>query len=198
MRFSLKRFALLLLCFLGAACTATYQPPRETFTGYSQVEKLKLRVRLHISDELRQAKWARSGVTLAVGESLARNTETLTREVFADVITVGDSNVGTRPPMEVSLTPRLVYINRTLGATSFGESIISLKLEWTMADHEGRPIWINTVGGQASGSSGWTHPETVLKQAVEQLLKNSHQALAGSQAIRQFIRTQRSSLGSML
>ena len=86
------------------------------------------------------------------------------------------------------LTPKVAYINRTVGATSFGKSITSIKVEWTLAEPSGQTIWADTISGESSGSTGWSNPEKVVKQALEDLLTKAQQAMSSSEAIRQFAR----------
>ena len=52
------------------------------------------------------------------------------------------------------LTPKVAYINRTVGATSFGKSITSIKVEWTLAEPSGQTIWADTYGVLTKYTSG--------------------------------------------
>jgi len=62
-------------------------------------------------------------------------------------------------------------------------------LEWNLTDPGGRSIWLETVSGENSGSTGWTDPEKILGKALEDVLKKSQEAIASSEAIRQYART---------
>jgi len=62
-------------------------------------------------------------------------------------------------------------------------------LEWNLTDPGGRSIWLETVSGESSGSTGWTDPEKILGKALEDVLKKSQEAIASSEAIRQYART---------
>jgi hypothetical protein len=82
-----------LLCLLiMIGCTATIRPPKEPFTEYTLQEKIRLRVGLNITDELRKAKWEKDlGVgnwVIPIGESLAQNADTLARHVFTEIVNV--------------------------------------------------------------------------------------------------------------
>jgi hypothetical protein len=64
--------------------------------------------------------------------------------------------------------------------------IVDIKVEWSLADPNGNSIWVDTIDGQSSGSTGWTNPEKILKRAEEDLLLKSEQAMASAPAIKQF------------
>jgi hypothetical protein len=183
-------FALLCL-FALTGCTHIIRPPDEPFSGYTQQEKIRLRIGLNITDELRQAKteWHRQGDTwiMPVGVSIAQNAETLAQHVFENVVKVQGPTERQTHDVDAVLTPRLAYANRTLGVSSFGDSIIAIKVEWNLTTPDGKAIWVDTVGGEARGSSGWTKPETILKQALENLWRNSQQAMVSSDAIKRFV-----------
>ena len=187
------RQAIFLPClgiFVITGCTHTISPPKDAFTGYTQQEKIRLKVGLNMTEELRQAKWERHlmGDTwvIPIGESLTQNSATLARHMFAEVVDVSSSIRGPNANVDAILTPKLAFINRTMGSTSVGQSIIAVKMEWDLTALDGKPIWVETVSGEASGSTGWTDPEKVLKQAIETLLRKSQQAMASSDAIRRF------------
>lgn len=176
--------------FISTGCTHTIRPPQEPFKDYTPQEKIRLKVGLYVTDKLRQAKWEMHSMAdtwvIPIGESLTRNSETLARHMFAEVVDVSGSTQGQSAGVDAILTPKLVYINRTLGATSIGQSITSIKVEWDLTAPDGKPIWVETVSGEASGSTGWSNPEKVLKQALEMLLSKSQHAMASSEAIRRF------------
>jgi hypothetical protein len=99
---------------------------------------------------------------------------------------------GQLPPNEtvaVILTPKVAYFTRTVGATAGGESIVDIKLEWTLNDVNGNPIWVNTIDGRSSASTR-TNPNKVAKQALVDLLLKSQQTISSAQAIKQFAQKQ--------
>ena len=124
------------LCvFTLIGCTATIRPPQETFTGYAPQEKIRLKIGLNVTDELRAAKWEKNLAgtqVIPIGESLAQNSETLARPVFTEVVPVRGTTQSETTKVEAILTPKLAYINRTMGATSVGKSIIAIKVEWDL------------------------------------------------------------------
>jgi hypothetical protein len=148
-----------------------------------------LRVGVSLTDELRQAKFERHSMgdtwVIPIGENLCKNSEMLARQLFSDVkISTSEAQLKIAA-VDAILSPRLAFINQTVGATSFGKSIIAIKVEWTLADANGKLIWVDTIGGEGSGSTGWTNPEKIVKEAVEQLFLKSHEAMANSAEIKQ-------------
>ena len=176
--------------FLVAGCTHIIKPPKQAFTAYVSQAKIHLKVGLNITDELLKAKGEAHSMgdvwVIPIGPYIATNANVLALHVFDEVVCLKD---GQRPANEIvsaTLTPRVAYINRTMGATSFGESIVDIKVEWTLIDAIGNTIWVDTINGQSSGSTGWSDPETVLRRALEDLLIKSQQAISSAEAIRQF------------
>lgn len=187
----MKRNHLLVLA-LGVAllvgCTHMMSPPKTTFTGYTAQSKIPLRVGLNFTPELRAAKWERKSMgdtwVIPMGNSLVQNSETLARHIFNDVIVL--SGASPTSGVDAILTPKLAYLNRTTGATSFGKSIVSIKVEWNLTDLSGKPVWLETIGGEGSGSTGWTDPEKIIKAALEDMLIKSQQAFAAASAIQDY------------
>jgi hypothetical protein len=171
------------------SCTMVIKSPERPFGGYAQAEKIDLIVGLHVTDELRTFEWESRGQIIRPGDYVAQNAELLARRVFREVAIPIPAATGA---VDAILTPKLVYVNRTRGATSFGESITSVKVEWNLNDPHGKSIWLETIGGEARGSTGWTPPEELLKQALEEMLLRSQQAFSAAEAIRRFSDERRS------
>jgi hypothetical protein len=187
----LSIFTAIMCSCIIAGCTHIIRPPDETYREYKPHEKIGLKIGLKITNELRQAKWEKSSLMgdtwiIPIGESLVHNSETLASQVFTDVLEVDGRVQEQATSINAILTPKLAYINRTIGATSFGQSIISIKMEWELTTNNGKPIWIETVSGEAIGSTGWTEPETILKNAIEDLFSKSLQSMVHSIAIKHF------------
>lgn len=180
----------LLISLLSAGCTHIIKPPKAPYTGYAPQAKVPLKVAVNITDDLRQAKWEKHSMgdkwVIPIGQSIATNTPVLARHTFTEVVDISEGVSTPNGSVDAILTPKLAYIGRTTGATSFGKSIIGIKVEWTLSNPAGNAIWVDTVNGESSGSTGWTNPEKILKQAIEDLLTKSQQALASAEAIRSF------------
>ncbi len=185
--------ALPVLASLLAGCTHVIKPPQTVYTGYGTREKIAFNLALNITDELLKTKWeyhtpiGGDTFVIPVGPSMADAAAALARHTFTAVQVV--TNAAKTPgPVDAVLIPKVPYINRTTGNTSFSESIISIKLEWTLNDPSGNTIWADTVTGQGSGSTGWSKPEDVLKRAWEDVLKKSYRTLWHARGIREFTR----------
>lgn len=180
---------------LTAGCTHMIQPPKEAFTAYAGQEKLHLRVGLNITDELLKAKSENHHMgdtwVIPIGPSIATNAGVLARHTFDDVVDMTNGRLPANQTVAAILTPKVAYVNRTMGATSFGESVVDIKVEWTLKDAGGNTIWVDTINGQSSGSTGWSNPKTVLKKALEDLLTKSQEAISSAPAIRQFAQRKR-------
>lgn len=188
----LKRSALLatVVCSLAlAGCTHMINPPKAPYTAYAPQEKIPLKVALNVTDELRQAKWERHAMgdtwIIPIGESVAQNAPVLAQHLFAHVETVKNGAPPTSA-VDATLTPRVAYVNRTTGSTSFGKSVTTIKIEWRLADATGKTVWADTITGESSGSTGWSNPEDLVKQALEQVLAKSQQGISSAAAVRQF------------
>jgi len=177
--------ATLLVAGCASVSNETFNAP---FTDYGGQAKIHLKVGVNVTDELRAAKndkW-----NIPIGESLATNAPVLARHLFDDVIDLRNGQLPPNETVAAILTPKVAYFTRTVGATAGGESIVDIKVEWTLSDLRGNTIWVDTINGQSSGSTGWTNPKTVLKRALENLLLKSEQAISSAQAIRQFAQKQ--------
>ena len=91
--------------------------------------------------------------------------------------------------MAAILTPKVAYTTRTVGATAGGESIVDIKVEWTLNDANGNPIWVDTIDGRSSDKTR-TDPKKVSRKALEDLLLKSQQAISSAPAIKQFAQKQ--------
>ncbi len=91
--------------------------------------------------------------------------------------------------MGAILTPKIVYTARTEGATGGGESIMDIKVEWTLSDTNGNTIWVNTIDGR-NNATNRTGSKEVSRKALEDLLLKSQQAISSAPAIKQFAQKQ--------
>ncbi|MGR9053801.1 MAG: hypothetical protein ACU84J_14240 [Gammaproteobacteria bacterium] len=171
-------------------CTHVINPPEIAFEDFASQEKIGLNIGINIDEDLRQKKWERRYMgdtwVIPIGEWMASNSVSLANHVFTSAIDL--SNKSNYPSLMVDavLTPRVVFINRTMGANPFGDSIITVKVEWDLRSPSGNPIWIETVTGEGVGTTGWTDPDDVLEKAFHNLLRNSLSAFRSSKAIARF------------
>jgi hypothetical protein len=164
----------------------TIKPPTKPFTGYAWNTKLNLKVALLLTDELRKAQIERkqSGSTfvIPVGPNLCMNAEEMARTLFREVKVVNKLDSVDVTSVDGILTPKFTY-----GSYMNVAGIIKMKLEWTLTDTKGNPVWAGTASGEGKKTTSFMYnPEDTVKAAVEELFKNSHRAVSSAQEIRQF------------
>lgn len=172
---------------LLTSCTTTHAP-KAAFTYSQPVRKTHLNIALNITDELRKAQWEQRALLgmsdrMLVGQSIAENAFAMTQQTFLSVVRV-DNGAPTPTPVDAVLTPNVAYIGRRPGRTPFSADSITLKLEWSLQDADGKLIWADTINGQGSNKAGW---ESVLAKTLETTFKKSQQAILSSEAIQQFV-----------
>src|SRR5260221_2031191 len=114
-----------LLSLLLAGCTHMINPSKQPFAAYPAHEKFPLKIALNITDELRAAKWEKHSMgdtwIIPIGNSIAQNAGVLARQSFIEVVDITNGRQSGNGPVDAMLTPKVAYITRTTGATSFGE-----------------------------------------------------------------------------
>jgi hypothetical protein len=174
------RISLVLVLLVCSSCTHYINAPAEPYAEYPAETKKPITVGLIQTEALKNAEWTHPGFKMPLGANLTMNTALLTQRMFQNAV-IADSKGDLGQEVDVVLIPTLLYANRTLGASSFGESIVTVQLGWRATDSSGEPLWIETITGEASGSTGWTDPDDLLAEALEQLWRGSWQALASAE-----------------
>jgi len=172
------------VCLLGLTGCNTMTPPVAPYTAYTPREKIHLSVAVNVTDQLSHSKWEKD---IPAGQAFANDAPILAKQTFTDVVEM-KNGAPPQTPVDAILTPKLVYAGETSGATAFGKRIVSVKLEWTLNDPKGEPIWVDTFTGEASGSTGGADRSDLLKAAVESALNRSQRALWMSKAVREYAR----------
>ena len=134
----------MLASLLLAGCASVSNQP---FTAYGGQEKIHLKVGVNVTDELRLVKndkW-----NIPVGEFIATNAPVFARHLFDDVVDMSNGRLPPNKTVAAILTPKVAYFTRTVGATAGGESIVDIKVEWTLNDANGNPIWVDTIDGRS-------------------------------------------------
>lgn len=202
MKSNLHRLAGIFLVCLVAGCTISYEAPANISVVYPTADKIPLSIELRLTDELRAAQWYRKTslgdkFVMPLGAVLSDHAETMSRQLFSKV-TVTKGNVPASAPVDgdavLLVTP--VAVERSLGATAFGDSILTVILEWTLTDSNGQLIWVDTVKGQGVRKSGniFTHKSKASDQIeamVLDLFEKSYQEISSSPEIRSFARLPR-------
>ena len=186
----MRRLAVLALGLL-AGCTLSY-----TFwfapVEYPPTDRIPLKIDLRLTDEFCAAKYERGAESFAVGGALCQNAEQVARAVFEDVRITRGAAAGPSPPLEASLTPRVLRIDRNEPMWATSEQTTTASLEWTLvAVSSGRTIWVNSFTGEGKSAKapGMSRQEGA-RQQVAALLKDLfgqiHGALVASPEIRAF------------
>jgi hypothetical protein len=187
-------FIVLLVC-LGVACTHTYAVPDISLARHQSADKIPIRVGLVLTQEFTEAKWEkhRLGDTfrIEVGPKLAKGVDEMTSLLFLNALSVPEVEKIPRSSVNAVLIPRVLFIERALGASAWGESVLSIGIEWRLEDTAGRLIWIDSVVGEGrvETGSGFTHSrntETQIRLALEDLFGKAVTALRGSVEIAAF------------
>lgn len=185
------------ILILIGGCTTTYRVPEERFTGYPHDTKIPLNVGLIISPEFLDAKWEDSTRVAKFGNALAANSEALAGQVFKSVeLAKGfESKAG----LDGFLIPKVSLIDSTYGF-AWDDLVLTLIVEWSLKDPNGKLIWVDTVKGQATSKSGsFGHEKQFTsraKSAIDDLFLRSYEAMISSPEIRDYADTTQYHRGS--
>ena len=156
-------------------------PPKQVYASYASREKIHLKVAVSTTDELRNFQWK----SVSIGPVFAESAPILVQQTFSDFVLINSSSSPANDA-DAILIPKIVNAAETVGANGSGNSIISLKLEWTLNDAAGNIIWVDTFTGEGKGAAGSIYRADLLKDAYQQVLKRSQTAIWSSRVIREF------------
>ena len=186
---------LIYLSLLVASCTIVHKPPQELVSGYPSTNVIPLKVGLVLNDKLHAAKWElkimSDKYTIPLGENLPKNSESLIRKLFSDVIIGKNETEFSSGNVDVIAIPTMVSTEQTSGTTIYSESKFMVILEWKFQDKNGKLIWVDTVQGEGTTISGSLldfkeYTRKRIKIAIDNLFKNSHESISNSQEIKEF------------
>src|SRR6266446_215467 len=189
-----------LLATLVAGCTHTYSPPKNPVGGFPTVSKIPLNVELRLSDELRAAKWESHWMgdtwLIPLGGAFTQNAEVVARELFSSVVVTNGNTGPAKDGVNAILTPRMVLVEQNRARWAYGNQVLTVLFEWTLADAQGNTVWVDTIKGESEEVMGTvltqtSHGEKRVKELLEDLFRKSFQAMSSSPAIREFATTQR-------
>src|SRR5262245_38211885 len=107
---SLTLLASLLLLVLATGCTTVVRNPKAAFAGYATAEPIALKVGLNVTTNLSKPEFNKDGLVIRPGGYLVTNALLLTQHVFREVQMTTNAESAS---IDVLLTPKLVYVNRT-------------------------------------------------------------------------------------
>ena len=140
---------------ITAGCTHYSKVPDYSLRNQPNVaidNKINLSVALFQNEEFQKAKWeihvAGDTWLLEIGQQLAKNSNELASILFKNVVTTDAATGKTNGQIDAFLTPRVVAIEKSLGAIRGDDSITTIVLEWKLEDNQNNLIWIDTVKGE--------------------------------------------------
>lgn len=180
------RVRTMLVAILCAGCfTVTWDVPVEPLALAAR-EKLALRVRLCLTEDLRAAQWRDrvdpfAVARMPVGIPLADGAEQVARAAFAAVEVSENLVVFPETAVDAVLMPRVVSIDRTNPPTIFGEQETSVILEWTLSSSAGETLWVHTFTGRGKSKKS-AHPDRTarvqMQAAIREVFEASFAALS--------------------
>ena len=180
---------------ITAGCTHYSKVPDYSLRNQPNVaidNKINLSVAFFQNEEFQKAKWeihvAGDTWLLEIGQQLANNSNELASILFKNVVTTDAATGKTNGQIDAFLTPRVVAIEKSLGAIRGDESITTIVLEWKLEDNQNNLIWIDTVKGEGR-STVPSYDEDVNTVLLDDLFRNSFQAMKSSPEIRKFADT---------
>jgi len=184
---------------LVSGCTFRYTVPDFSIQSqggeYSNTNKFNLNVNLLLSEKLRACKWERKKMgdtfLIEIGDQLAKNAFEISELLYRNIEITTSPNQKNIGQIDAILTPTVLVVERTMGATSLGESIFTIVMEWRLEDTDKNIIWVDSIKGEGREKTGnnFNHKKLVSKQ-IEKLLKDlfskSFSAMKESPEIRHF------------
>jgi PBP1b-binding outer membrane lipoprotein LpoB len=186
----------LLGTLLITGCTFTYKVSTDPVADYSSGQKLPTSIELNLPDALCKYTWEHKtalgdSFRMELGPALSSNAEAMARGLF-QAVTVSHGDPGSEKSSTAAiLTPRVVSVERAMGANSFSDMKTIIDLEWSLSDPKGNLIWVQTLQGIGKAKTGniFSHKSEARKQgrlAIQDVFQKSAAAITNSPEIRAF------------
>ncbi|MBU1055515.1 MAG: hypothetical protein KKC46_17080 [Proteobacteria bacterium] len=185
--------SLFLIIFFISGCTHLYNQPLHEINLMPVNDKINLSVGLVMTDEFRNVKWEKKEIgdtfILPIGENLAHQTEQLMKRVFANSVVLEGVNPTQNTEIKYIMTPKVIFVEQSLGATAFSNAILSIIVEWKLTDPKGKAVWQETVKGVGTGQTGnivtgGANMEKRFKMALQDLFEKTQEAILSSDSLR--------------
>ncbi len=157
---------------------------------YSHNEKIDLKVKLYLSEELLSSRWgdgAKSYVEVPIGETFSNNSKILLNEIFSEVVVSTDVNA--TEEVDATFTPRVIMIKQTFPITVFGDMETTIIYEWILKDKSNNIIWADTITTRHKGhwDSGRPKKNGLIQfnTLMKELFQKSFEVISTSQVIKQ-------------
>lgn len=191
-----RRAVIISLYLALAGCTHTFHMP-VTLVELPKSDQIDLRVELRIPEDLRGAKakvtYTPDTDVLPLGATLSANVERVARAIFTEVELRPKTRVAESQQIDAILKTDLLTIARDRPMFAYEEQTTLLVLQWTLIDTKGNVIWTETMRGEGTGpvAFGLSRERAAQAQAraaVEELFRESYDAMSSSIEIGQFAR----------
>jgi len=164
-------------------------------TGYSQTEKINLKVQLMLTEEMCSAVWHMNYdydggeappnnkiLDFPLGDDFCLNTRKIANILFADVIEKrNSSSIG---EIDAILTPKILTLIRNRPPMATNEQITTIIVEWSLKDNNGDIIWVDTITAQ--GKAELMETQKQVQDLFNDLFQKSFKAISSSVEIRSF------------
>jgi len=168
----------LLLCsspfwILGARAQDQAPPPK----------KLSLTAALVLTPEFCETVNKKRSEKFPVGKVACIELEPTLRSAFASLTRVDDSSKA--GDAQVVLEPKFADVGATQKAFAFSSRELVILVEWTVRDHSGKVVWLETVQGSAKRHIGntFTHGSNlkhIVQDSVQDMAQQSAAKMSSS------------------
>jgi hypothetical protein len=170
-----------------ASCAGIEVLDLKPVEGYANSQQISASVLLELSEEF--CSYLTSAGT-SLGPDLCRNSETMLKAVFREVLVPGEIAADVQTDAEV--VPSVVYVSQTSPSSPWSDRETVIAIEWQVKQGS-RVVWVETIEGGSSVplGTGFTLGKQRRKQfqkAMDDLFLRSFDAFSGSVELRRLSR----------
>lgn len=176
-----------------ASCTIHANIPQDyEIPSYKTAEKIHLKMGLFLNPDINKINiysTPRQGLIVHIGNSLSRNAEKMTKDIFNEVI-VFSGNALKEPigPKKVDaiITPEVTSVNLHILQKSFSQVLdCMIIIKWTIVDRNGKLLYVNTFTGEARYEpyrpfGGENRARECVINAIDDHFRKAYQAIANT------------------
>jgi len=194
----MKKLSLVLVTsavLMATGCTHHYVIDATSCSFKENAPKNNISVGLILSEELKTAGWQKEFMgdhfVMDLGDQFAEVSRCVAKVAFASVLEASNKP-GIQGQVDAYLIAKVSKISRTMGATAFGRSDLSVVFEWRFEDKDGKLIWVDTIHAKGTSATGniFSHKKEAKKQGqmmMEDLMNQSHHAISNAVEIKRFV-----------
>ncbi len=129
---------------------------------------------------------------MPLGKNLCFNAESMFKKAFTKVITTHDNSTIVTNDADMAVEAKLISFDFAFGMTVFHEAKQVINVEWTMTDPGGNIIWVDTIQGVGTASTGGiiSYKNDAKKNAYKlttDLYKKTYEAIIESREIQNYV-----------